>query len=179
MIQIKFKLNDNSISYNSFDDIINLPNYNDIVYIHSNFNHYPTELPNLPQQLKYLNYDNNQLTVLPNLPEKLTELWCSHNQLTVLPNLPQQLIELYCTNNQLTELPSNLPQQLQSLLCHNNQLYKNNIKNKKLYSKNSLIEHIKMITINNLQDNYLDISYNINYRLTTSKFNYNFDYLFH
>jgi Leucine-rich repeat (LRR) protein len=58
MIYIKFNLNDNKISYNSFDDIINLTNYNDIVYIDCSYNQL-NKITNLPQLLKYLDCSNN------------------------------------------------------------------------------------------------------------------------
>ena len=62
MIYIKFNLKDSIISHNSFDDIINLSNYNDIVYIDCSYNQL-TNLPNLPQQLKHLRCYNNQLPI--------------------------------------------------------------------------------------------------------------------
>ena len=64
-----------------------------------------TELPELPEGLKYLYCGNNKLTELPELPELpkgLETLYCSNNQLTQLPELPKGLLILDCDYNQLT-----------------------------------------------------------------------------
>ena len=76
-----------------------------------------TNLPKLPESLKYLDCANNQLTSLPNLPESLINLYCDNNQLTSLPNLPESLINLYCVSN-------NLPYEitLDNFRDHNNRL---------------------------------------------------------
>ena len=71
--------------------------------------------------------------------------------------------EILCYNNQLTELP-NLPQQLTNLYCNNKQL-----------SINIKLKNI----IYYLQCHYLNDSYDINYRLTNNKFNFEFDNLFY
>ena len=78
-------------------------------------------LPNLPQNLKELYCDNNQLTSLPTLPQNLKKLYCYNNQLTSLPTLPQNLEILGCYDNQLACLPT-LPQNLKELYCYDNQL---------------------------------------------------------
>ena len=80
VIKIKFKLNDKLIEQNTFGEIIQLDNYNDI---------------------KYIDCYNNNLTSLPdNLPNSLERLWCYNNNLTNLPdNLPNSLKVLYCDNN--------------------------------------------------------------------------------
>ena len=88
MIYIKFNLNNKSI-YNSFDDIINLPNYNDILYIDCN-NNQLTNLPNLPQQLKDLRCYNNQLPIKynGNIQKYNTDLQL-HNKQKIFINLLQ------------------------------------------------------------------------------------------
>ena len=80
-----------------------------------------SELPVLPDTLKYLACYNNQLTFLPELPDTLEELYCDNNKLTILPELPKSLERLNCKNNQLTVLPE-LPNSLEILWCDNNQL---------------------------------------------------------
>jgi len=83
-----------------------------------------TELPDLPQNVKYLNCSNNLLTSLPTLPSSLKILICFRNQLTSLPdNLSQlnYLEELDCSLNKLTSLPV-LPNSLMILKCYNNQI---------------------------------------------------------
>ena len=107
--------------YDSFKKIICLDNYNNNIISISCYDNQLTELPTLPDSLKYLNCNNNQLTELPTLPDSLTQLYCYKNQLTNLPTLPDSLKELYCSNNQLTELPS-LPDSLIKLCCWNNKL---------------------------------------------------------
>ena len=70
-----------------------------------------TELPELPDSLKYLECINNKLIKLPNLPNSLTHLYCSHNNLSELHDLPNSLTHLHCNNNNLSELPD-LPKSL-------------------------------------------------------------------
>ena len=81
-----------------------------------------TELPKiLPQNLKYLYCNYNQLTVLPELPQNLINLSCDYNRLTVLPELPKNLTSLSCDSNRLTVLPE-LPKNLMKLSCYYNRL---------------------------------------------------------
>jgi Leucine-rich repeat (LRR) protein len=60
-------------------------------------------LPTLPQNLKLLYCDNNQLTSLPSLPQNLEILDCYSNKLTSLPTLPQN-INIYYSNNPIFEI---------------------------------------------------------------------------
>ena len=78
----------------------------------------------LPNTLKFLHCENNQLTSLPDhLPDSLIVLYCENNQLTSLPDhLPNSLENLCCDNNQLTSLPDHLPNSLQYKYCNDNQL---------------------------------------------------------
>jgi hypothetical protein len=78
-------------------------------------------LPPLPDTLKNLFCEQNQLTSLPPLPKGLIRLYCARNQLTSLPQLPDTLTYLYCEQNQLTSLPP-LPDGLRELSCEQNQL---------------------------------------------------------
>ena len=81
-ITIKFSNNIEHI-YNSFDDILQLDNYNDIFYINCNGNSL-TSLPNLPNSLQELRCSNNYLYSLnsnnrpPNNPlnKPLTIVFC-------------------------------------------------------------------------------------------------------
>ena len=65
-----------------------------------------TQLPELPNSLRCLSFDDNQLTQLPKLPNSLGYLSCSLNKLTQLSNLPNSLVNLYCSYNQITEIPA-------------------------------------------------------------------------
>jgi hypothetical protein len=67
----------------------------------------------------FLDLDNLGLTVLPPIPNTVRILYCNDNQLTQLPELPGGLVHLYCNRNQLTRLPE-LPNSLQRLVCFNN-----------------------------------------------------------
>ena len=50
---------------------------------------------------EYSNCNNNQLTELPKLPDSLRYFDCNNNKLTSLPKLPDLLISLLCYNNNL------------------------------------------------------------------------------
>ena len=77
---ITIKFNDNvKHQYDSFNEITQLDNYDEIIYIHC--------------------YCNKNLTYLPKLPNSLTHLYCWYNKLTCLPKLPNSLIYLNYNNN--------------------------------------------------------------------------------
>jgi len=81
-----------------------------------------TSLPPLPENLKFLWCEGNNLTELPDLPDSLIELFCDDNKLTSLPpTLPADLDTLACMNNELTSIPT-LPKKLRGLSCSNNKL---------------------------------------------------------
>ena len=65
-------------TYNAFDDILQLDNYNDIIYIKCT---------------------GNRLSYLPELPNSLQVLWCNYNNLSSLPELPNSLINLCYYDN--------------------------------------------------------------------------------
>lgn len=110
-LEIKF-YGDNPQCYNSFDELINLPNYDNISHIYSNNNDIkPKTLPNLPKNLHELYYTDNALEKLPELPNTLKRLYCSNNKLTKLPKLPDGLVVFSC-NNQSLKLPDKLPENL-------------------------------------------------------------------
>ena len=78
-MSITIKFNDNiEHQYNSFDEITQLDNYDEIIYIEC--------------------YNNN-LSSLPQLPNSLKILWCSDNNLSSLPQLPNSLEDLYWNDN--------------------------------------------------------------------------------
>ena len=80
-----------------------------------------SSLPNLSDSLEVLDCSINNLTVLPKLPNSLKKLNCRSNRLISLPDLPNLLIELSCYDNKLISLPD-LPNYLEELYCRSNQL---------------------------------------------------------
>jgi len=122
-IKIKYSLEDKATLYKSFEEIHQLEDYNDIIYIYCSYNKL-TKLPTLPDSLQELDCRYNKLTALPpTLPDSLQTLVCSSNKLSDLPPiLPDSLQELYCSYNKLTELPPILPDSLQRLYCSDNKL---------------------------------------------------------
>jgi len=127
-ITIKYSLEaeDTGKAYNTFEEIQQLKDYNDIVYIRCSYNKLTVLPPTLPDSLQKLYCSSNKLTELPPiLPPSLQILWCAYNKLTELPPiLPDSLQKLFCPHNKLTELPPTLPDSLQILNCSNNKLTK-------------------------------------------------------
>ena len=80
-----------------------------------------TSLPELPDSLKSLYCDDNQIASIESLPSNLETLSCWDNKLTTLPELPDGLLYLGCLGNQITSLPT-LPDSLVSLNCDENKL---------------------------------------------------------
>ena len=79
-----------------------------------------TEIPNnLPNLLKYLWIDDNQIREINNLPNSLQELDIGNNQITEIKNLPNSLQTLIISNNQIREI-KNLPNSLKYLDLDNN-----------------------------------------------------------
>ena len=124
VIKIQFNLNGDLFDYNTFEEIIQLENYNDIKYINCSYNNLTSLSDNLPNSLEFLSCSHNNLTSLPdNLPNSLEFLWCGNNNLTSLSdNLPYSLEKIWCYDNNLTSLPDNLPNSLIGLSCDNNNL---------------------------------------------------------
>ena len=100
-------------------------NCNKIKYCLSGFNDNSIKNHILPNSLKILYCEGNQLTSLPDhLPNSLEILWCANNKLTSFAStqLPNSLKELICySNHQLTSLPQ-LPNSLEYLDCSNNKI---------------------------------------------------------
>jgi len=82
-----------------------------------------TTLPKIPEGVYKLNIEQNELAKIEEgvLPESLRELYCEKNQLVSLPTLPPNLYTLHCNQNRLTQLPE-LPPKMYSLYCYLNQL---------------------------------------------------------
>ena len=85
-----------------------------------------TMLPILPESVRYLHCQYNELTSLPSvLPPNLYHLNCESNRLKHLPSiLPDTLRWLICSWNNLSELPEELSAELTGLICSNNRLSK-------------------------------------------------------
>ena len=76
--------------------------------------------------------NNNKLTELPLLPNSLKYLFCYNNKLTELPLLPN-LNNLICDNNQLTNKPTN---PLSEWIKQHNKLINRFIRLKRLLNDN-------------------------------------------
>ena len=77
-IKIKFANDEHKYQYHSIEDVLELDNYNDIIY---------------------LDCFCNNLSSLSELPNSLTNLDCSINKFSSLSELPNSLIYLYCRDN--------------------------------------------------------------------------------
>ena len=161
-IDVKFQDGSREI-YNSFEEIIYLEDYDDIVFIDC-YENQLTELPILPLSLKSLICSNNQLTNLPTLSDNLKKLWCSDNKLTELPILPDSLSQLYCKSNQLTELPT-LPGSLKGITYYNNPIhdfidrnFNGNLDEYQEWKQNCLKKFVRKI-----EDAFLKCKYNPKY----------------
>jgi hypothetical protein len=120
-MNIIIKFNDNiEHHYESFNEIIELDNYNEIIYIECRHNNL-SSLPELPNSLIELRCYSNRLYCLPKLPNSLEMLWCSENNISSLPELPNSLKILWCDNNSLSNLPE-LTNSLEIMGCSNNNL---------------------------------------------------------
>lgn len=84
-----------------------------------------TEIPSLVKykNLTRLNCNNNYLTEIPELPDNLRFLDVRNNYIESLPSrLPHNLVSFNCANNRIRQLPPQLPPYLKILICNNNQL---------------------------------------------------------
>lgn len=105
--------------YNDLTSLSNLPNGLRTLLVDVN---QLTSIPaNLPDSLRVLHCAQNLLTSLPLLPDSLEELWCHKNQITALPVLPAGMTELSCYLNLLTAMPV-IPPSMYLLDCGRNQL---------------------------------------------------------
>jgi hypothetical protein len=74
-------------------------------------------IPALPKTLKGLKCFSMQLSHLPPLPEGLEFLNCDNTFMKVIPKLPKSLKKLGCSITSITWLPE-LPPELEVLLCN-------------------------------------------------------------
>lgn len=79
------------------------------------------EFPDIPDTVKYLVLDDNNISYIPKLPGGLVSLSMFSNHLMELPELPDTLEELLIDGNHLKRLPT-LPVSLRILDCRNNEL---------------------------------------------------------
>jgi hypothetical protein len=107
--------------YNSFGEILQLDNYNDIINIDCSRNNL-FSLPKLPNSLEILWCYNNYLSSLPKLPNSLIQLHCYNNKLSSLPELPNSLRQIYSSHNNLSCLPE-LPHTFINFTYYFNPLY--------------------------------------------------------
>jgi Leucine-rich repeat (LRR) protein len=103
---------------NRLEQLPELPD--NIVYLNLGVTGIKT-LPKLPSKLRELICDMGCLKELPALPDTLISLKCKGNLLSELPKLPETLIFLQCSYNRLERLPP-LPSKLEVLFCEKNQL---------------------------------------------------------
>ena len=144
------------------------------------------DLPSLPEGLRLLYCNGNDLKSIPELPSTLEVLECEYNLIKQLPKLPNGLKKLMCDNNRLTELPE-LPDSLIELSCFSNNWYnpikydyykKFSFKLHNVYTKSQIeifssYDFQKVFLTQNIE-NYLDlepIGYNDEIKIE-------FDYLF-
>ena len=162
MIIIKFN-DDITHTYNSFEEILKLENYNDIILMNCNNNNL-SNLPKLPNSLQILQCYNNKISSLPELPNSLTYLWCDNNILFSLPELPNSLKYLSCFNNKISKLPE-LPNSIVHINYYSNPIYRYIEKyfdgNEKKYIEYD--KNMKRQFANKLGDWYLDCKYNPKY----------------
>ena len=160
MISIIFSDNIKN-KYKSFEEILKLDNYNDIIYIWCCGDNNLYNLPKLPNSLIKLYCYNNSLSSLPELPKSLKLLHCSNNNLSNLPELPNSLEYLDCEYNSLSSLPQ-IPKTLKLLLYRDNPIY---IYIKKYFNVDTdkyfeYEKNMKRKFINKIENWYLDCKYN-------------------
>jgi Leucine-rich repeat (LRR) protein len=183
-IKIKFHDDTTKYTHNSFDELLNLDNYDEIINLDCSKNNLST-LPKLPDSLTELDCSFNNLSILPELPKFLKKIDCSYNNLSILPKLSNSLIEidssynnlytlpklsnnlieLFCNNNNLLFLPY-LPDSLEHLICYSNPI--KNLINKKfngLWKEYREYKNLKMKkqSINKISNWYLECKYNPKY----------------
>ncbi|MES2565235.1 MAG: T9SS type A sorting domain-containing protein [Bacteroidota bacterium] len=103
---------------NSLSALPELPE--NLVFLQCNFNPL-SHLPLLPASLRTIECLNDSLIIIPTLPDSLIIFDCSNNFIDSLPALPANLITLHCKGNRLFTLPL-LPDSLSTLLCDFNQM---------------------------------------------------------
>ncbi len=178
-IQISYEINGNKYTYNTFDKIINLPNYDKIRYIEC-YNMDIVELPVLPKSLIYLNcVHNTKMTKLPELPKSLTKLCCAYNNLTELPELPDNLTVLLCQNNCINILPK-LPQTIKLIRCSYNcanWIFKY-ICYENINEYNKWLDNHHKLFIQKIELWFLECKYNPKYKYCQKRLKLEFDELY-
>ena len=84
-----------------------------------------TEIPSLVKykNLTRLNCNNNYLTKIPELPDNLRFLDVKNNQIEKIPSrLPRNLRTFDCANNRIRKIPEVLPPYLKIFICNNNKI---------------------------------------------------------
>ena len=76
---------------------------------------------NLPQNIKKLALDNNNIEDIENIPESVVELYIKNNQIKEIKNLPKHLKVLDIDNNKVASITS-LPNTLFDLSMENNKI---------------------------------------------------------
>ena len=157
------KFNDNiEHQYNSFDEITQLDNYDEIVYI---------------------DCYNNNLSSLPQLPNSLEVLSCKYNNLSSLPQLSNSLKDLYCNNNNLSNLPQ-LPNSLKELYCYDDPIYDyiakyfNNDWKKYREFQHKIHNMTMKVFANKIGDWYLECKYNPEYKVCQKRLKIEFNELY-
>ena len=156
---ITIKFSDNiKHDYGSFEEILKLDNYNDVVYMTCN---------------------GNKLYHLPELPNSLIELLCDSNSLSSLPKLPNSLTKLSCWYNNLSSLPE-LPNSLYFIFYDYNPTYEHILdyfdeKTKKYFEYQ---KKTKKIFINKISNWFLDCKYNPKYLYCRQKLMKEYDELY-
>ena len=161
---ITIKFSDNiKHDYGSFEEILKIDNYDDIIYIYCAYENL-SSLPKLPNSIHELWCSNNNLSRLPELPNSLTKLCCSNNCLAILPELPNSIIYLNCSYNLLSSLPE-LPNSSIFIYYHDNPIYIH-IENYFNSDRNKYFkyyEHMKRIFSNKIGNWFLECKYNPKY----------------
>ena len=79
-------------SYNSFDELLKLENFDEIKFIFCQFAGLSSgDIKILPKQLLVLDCENNNITYFSNLPKNLRILRTKNNKLTEMPKLPNSI----------------------------------------------------------------------------------------
>ena len=180
---ITIKFNDNITHiYNSFDEITQLYNYDEIIYLNCKHNNL-SSLPQLPNSLENLYCFNNNLSSLPKLPNSLKELYCYNNNLSSLPQLPNSLEILHCFNNNLSSLPK-LPNSLKILYCYNDPIYNyiakyfNNDWEKYREFQHKIHNMTMKVFANKIGSWYLECKYNHEYEICKKRLKIEFNELY-
>lgn len=185
---------------NQLKSLPDLPNGLEIL---SCVNNLIKELPKLPSSLKTLNCAHNELELLPKLPNELKIINCSCNKIISLPKLPPKIKLLKCCMNKVRILPKDLPISLTEFSCSNNRLIdlpssivtsgikKINISNNPVFieitggyyyyydaSLTKIKQFIKKKAVKKIENWYLEIKFNPQYKFCQNRLNNEYNELF-